>query len=147
MIVNYKRAGVWLIQYGKMVDAPKDMEGKSIQEQVFQGGNVKILPGLNTLTDKQWSQIKDHPKVAAAVESGLLEIIEGPAAKGQKPKDEIESLAKYDQNTAISAVGGQMDASVLASWRKGEKRPMVLKAIKDQLEAVKKADEAFNQGA
>ena len=37
-----------------------------------------------------------------------------------------------------------MNADVLTAWKRKEKRPMVLKAIKDQLEVVANADKAFD---
>jgi len=150
MIVNYKHAGAWVIQYGKMVGAPKDAEGKSIQEKVFQGGTVLIKPGTNSIIDKNWLMIKDNPDVVSRLKSGELQIIEdvskSGAIKSDSGNDRIESLEKYDQKIAVDIVDGTMDSESLTRWKKKEKRPAVLKAIKDQSEKIKNADEAFGKG-
>jgi hypothetical protein len=149
MIVNYNRAGVWIIQYGKMVDAPKDADGKSIQEKVFVGEGIKLVPGLNTIRDAVWADISKYPDVAEALENGLLSIVEDKAPANAKKKEApenetIEDLSKYDVKKAVSVVDGQMEKEVLVQWRKKEKRPTVLKAIKDQIEKVAQADSAFD---
>jgi hypothetical protein len=149
MIVNYNKAGVWIIQHGKMVNAPMDAEGKQTQQKVFSGQGIKLIPGLNTIKDEVWADISKYPDVAQAIEDGDLEIIENKSeASGKKgapaASDTIESLEKYDQKKAISIIGGQMEADILVSWKRKEKRPMVLKAIKDQLAKVKAADSAFD---
>lgn len=159
MIVNFKRAGVWIVQYGKMVEAKKDKEGKSTQETVFTGQGIKIGPGLNTIKDEIWNVISKYPDVKKKIDSGVLEVIEQPASgkKAPAPADEdggssspaasmgaeIESLVKYDQKKAISIVQGIMEAKQLEALRPKEKRAMVLKAIKEQLAKVSKADAAF----
>lgn len=158
MIVNFKKAGVWIIQYGKMVESAKDKDGKSIQETQFTGQGIKIGPGLNTIKDDVWRTISQYPDVKKKIESGLLEVIEQPASAKQPAAKtdassqsepaavmgaEIASLEKYDQKKAISVVQGMMDAQTLKGWKLKDKRPMVLKAIKEQLEKVSKADEAF----
>lgn len=147
MIVNFKRANVWIIQHGKMIDAPKDAEGKQIQKQIFQGQAVKIIPGLNTVEDPIWNDIKEYPDVKAALSSGDLEIVEDSKPAGSKSKGNdngIVSLAGMDVKKAISVVEGQMEKDALAAWKKGEKRPQVLKAIKDQLAKIEQAEAAFN---
>jgi hypothetical protein len=152
MQVNYKRAGVWVLQYGKMVAATPDADGKVTQKTVFQGGKIVIVPGLNKIDDAIWEQIHNNPQqpdVENAIADGTLVIIEQPGKKSGKKNnqdDDITSLEAFGQKEAIDIVGGQMDADMLSSWKRLEKRPMVKKAINEQLEKVKEADKIMAGG-
>jgi hypothetical protein len=144
MQVNYKKAGVWVMQYGKMVDSTPDADGKVTQKQVFQGGTLTIVPGINKIDNDIWKQIEGnphYPDVAAAIADGTLVVIEQPGGKKKDQDDEITSLSAFSQAEAIDLAGGQMDADVLANWKRSEKRPMVLKAINAQYKKVKEADD------
>jgi hypothetical protein len=147
MIVNYKRAGAWVIQHGQMVDAPFDQDGKRILKKVFSGRNIVLVPGLNTIKNEVWEELYQNPDVQAKIQSGILEVVESEVSTGKKKSvndETIESLEKMDIKQAISVVEGQMDKQALMAWKKKEKRPQVLKAIKEQAEKISKADEAFD---
>lgn len=147
MIVNYTKANVWIVQHGKMIDAPVDAEGKQIQKQIFQGQAIKIVPGLNTIKDQIWDEISRYADVQQKLDNGILEIIEGPVTSKTKKqeKETIDTLDSYNVKKAISVTEAIMDVDVLNALKKKEKRPQVLKAIKDQITKVEEADEAFGK--
>ncbi len=105
-------------------------------------GDVRLLPGVNELNEKQATQFKAdmQNKLNAALEkSGEIKVLESKK-KGKKESSD-EGFGGLAANEAIKAVNDTVDIALLEKWlaeeRENKKRPSVIKAIENQIEDIK----------
>lgn len=132
MLYHWHEARIWGI--GCAIKDPET--GKTVDSET-----VTIFPGVHDLDDEQWAKIKDRPEIKERIEGGKLQVnLEEKAAKGKNVKKTETGLPKVLDNfatqDAVELISGVMEADQLKAWEKGEKRPAVKKAIKEQLKAI-----------
>lgn len=85
-----------------------------------------LMPGANKISSETAKKMKAHPVIKVMIEEGTLEFPESVT--------EEAGISKLSPGEAISLVESTVDAELLTSWSKGEKRKPVESAIKKQLE-------------
>lgn len=102
-------------------------------------GDVRLLPGVNELDEKQATQFKAdmQNKLNAALEkSGEIKVLES-----KKKEASDEGFGGLAANEAIKAVNDTVDLSLLEKWlaeeNENKKRASVIKAIENQIEDIK----------
>jgi hypothetical protein len=86
---------------------------------VYICGAHKVLPGINLIDSKVWSEMEKHPTIAARVKSGVFDVL------------------KKGKNVSISPedVKNVFDVFQLDSWVNGDDQEMA-DAAKKQLEKI-----------
>ena len=160
--LKYNRPGNWGIALGSsmrveepevdvntgLVKNPKAVSQSVVRN--FQAGIVHLHAGLNKMISQEtWDELKKHPQVQAALESGDLEEIVLPdsAAKKTIKVDEplAPEMAEYPgtlkdmkASDALALISECSQEKVLEGWQQTETRAAVVKAISKQLEVLKR---------
>jgi hypothetical protein len=138
MLIHWKEARVWIVGLPGLHD---EKTGNT------SGDTVILIPGVHPISDEDWARIKEVPDVKARIEDKTLEALEPEkTTKGAAAKDTTEggypkTLDSFKPADAVEFVGGVMELDVLKSWAKIEKRPVVAKQIKAQIETLEEKDE------
>jgi len=99
--------------------------------------NVVLMPGVNTVDDADWENIKDHPKIVKRLEDNTLVIeLAASSTKAGESTDDKEILRKLNIKKAIPLVKKTYDILLLQSWLQVEDRPGVFSEIEKQIEMV-----------
>ena len=131
---NYK--SVWAIHYYAETKAKHAVATKS----------VRLLPGINEVEEAEWNKVKNHKQVVAALDEGVLVVLQDPT-KEDKPLDGLpSSLEKFSLKDACELVDGVMEIDVLKKWQKRETREAVKAALKKQIKELDKASESQPEG-
>jgi hypothetical protein len=103
--------------------------------------SLKLIPGINKVSDADWAKVKDHPKVKAYLADGTLKVVDGKADEIEPGSADAidETLSGLSEKKAIDLIDETVDENLLLSWKSGEKRGKVIKAIDEQLAAIAKA--------
>ena len=106
------------------------------------GQSLRLIPGNNEIDDQKFKRaIENNPIIQNKMNDGIIVIVDVPVLDSTNGDDIIpEGLGKYKPKDAIEYVTDLYDLNILNSYLKMEKRPKVLKAIKQQ---IKKIDEAI----
>lgn len=110
----------------------KDAKGNYINTGGL-AGSLVLMPGINALTAAEHKMIVGHPEWAQMVEDEQMEEVSVPVSE----KSDGYVLSSLDSKKAIKLVKETVKHEVLEEWLRFEKRGDVLKAIGDQLDAVK----------
>lgn len=102
-------------------------------------GLVILKPGINEMTDADFAIAKGGFESAGLIKSGKLEI--GPS-KEEKVGSTIVSVGKSlkditDLEKVQQIIDATLDADLLNTWRKAEKREEVRLFIMNQLDVIK----------
>ena len=127
---------------------------------------IRLVTGMNEITEKQWQTIQKNKVVLAMLESGVLEFISGPeefggkkfiTAKDPTAEAPIEvvgddySLSTLNGKEAGIIIADTFDIELLKRWSKVETRNGVKKAIETQMDkiqdALKKSKEDENKAS
>lgn len=87
---------------------------------------VTLWPGINELSDKDWSDVKSHPVVKEIIKLGHLKEID------KRPGNEAVLLS-MTQDEAVALVQETDSADLLKKWLVEEKRPLVIRTIGEKL--------------
>lgn len=99
------------------------------------------------MPDDDWERLKKSPNfkvVEERIDGGMLQVELEKVKEGKKAVKQTESglpasLDNFDPKDAVELISGVMEEDQLKVWDKGEKRPAVKKAIKEQLKAIEYA--------
>lgn len=86
--------------------------------------DVTLMPGANSVRESLAKKMQAHMVIKVMIDEGTLEFPE------MEQKDGVSKLSPAD---AIELVKSTVDADLLASWAKADKRKPVLSAIEKQL--------------
>lgn len=126
---------------------------------IFRIGSVRFIPGLNYLTEEQWTSIKDHPLLPHRFKEGHIVWIAGKSpddyvqVENSTSVDSVESdsdvvseesavelaanvLTSMNSKESINLIKETFDLDVLEEWKKKENRSGVIKAIDEQISAL-----------
>ena len=68
------------------------------QARIYRVGGIRLLPGINTVSDEQWSVAKANPVVARKIERG--DIVEVEAKKSTGAQDVVAEVKEtFDMAT------------------------------------------------
>jgi len=102
---------------------------------------VKLLPGLNELSDEVYEGLKNHKIFQAELEAGVFKVVK----EKDSTKKEMDDAAKAGERgqgdkalpakakEAIAAVKQCLNLENLNKWLESEERATVRKAIEDQI--------------
>ncbi|MFZ2875819.1 MAG: hypothetical protein WAZ94_15190 [Phycisphaerales bacterium] len=99
----------------------------SIVATKLDGDFVRLLPGVNELTEKQWKAFDGLPVIQFHLGEGNIELIEA------KPEAKLSDL---NAKEAAKLVGATVDKALLERWAADESRKVVLDAIEKQMDAI-----------
>lgn len=88
--------------------------------------DVMLLPGANQIEEDDFNKFSAHPLMKKLIDSG--EII---------AHEKEKSFSELNATKAIELVKDTFNSSLLEEWKEAEKRQTVLKAIDEQLAAIK----------
>jgi hypothetical protein len=104
---------------------------------VFTANDIRLLPGINTVSDEALKSLMSHPGVKLRVDAGHIEVIDDKAAAGKQ-------RAVKD---VVSEVGQTFDLAALEALKDEDGRPGVVKAVDEQIAKIKAgADNAGGSG-
>jgi hypothetical protein len=87
-------------------------------------GDIKLMPGSNTIPDDVWSAAKSRfPKIAQWMQPTMA------APEGELVEVAGQTIADLSEIRAAAVVLECADPVLLAEWRKDETRPRVLEAF------------------
>lgn len=94
---------------------------------VYTANEVRLLPGINTVTDAELKSLASHPGVRLRVEAGHIDLVEdkGDGGKPRAVKD------------VIAEVGQTFDLAALEALKEADGRPGVVKAVDEQIAKIK----------
>lgn len=104
---------------------------------------VRLLPGVNELTEKQWKAFDGLPVIHFHLGEGNIELIQAKAEA---------KLSDMNAKEAAKLVASTVDKGLLERWASDESRKVVLDAIEKQMDAIAvktpvDGDEADDEGA
>ena len=91
------------------------------------GDFVRLLPGVNELTEKQWKAFDDLPVIKFHIGEGNIELVEVKAEA---------KLSDMNAKEAAKLVASTVDKGLLERWAADESRKVVLDAIEKQMDAI-----------
>ncbi len=97
---------------------------------------VKLIPGINNIDEKDWQVIKDHPGVQYRLNNGIIKVknlINNIDGNGNSN----DSLASYDPKTAKELIKNTFSKELLEKWFSQEERAPLRKLLEQQLEILK----------
>lgn len=87
-----------------------------------QSRTVMLWPGINELSDKDWSDVKGHPTVKEFIKLGhLIEVDHRPGNESM--------LKTMTQDEAVSLVLQTDNVDLIKKWLVEETRPLVLRTL------------------
>jgi len=134
MLYHWKQPRVWGI----------GTSSEMVEPGRFETHQVMFLPGVHEMPDDDWERLKKSPNfkvVEERIDGGMLQVELEKVKEGKKAVKQTESgmpasLDNFDPKDAVELISGVMEEDQLKVWDKGEKRPAVKKAIKEQLKAI-----------
>lgn len=85
---------------------------------------------------KYWeTHCAKNAQVQTWLRKGWLRIADKP----DNGEDEIDDLSRYNETTALTLVGGELNSTLLAAWAKAENRAAVKEAIAKRAEELRAA--------
>lgn len=87
---------------------------------------IMLWPGINELSDKDWSDVKNHPIVKDIIKLGHL------VEMDKRPGDE-SLLLTMTQDKAVELVQDTNNVDLLKKWLIEEKRHLVIRTISGRL--------------
>ena len=100
------------------------------------GKPLQLLPGINEVDDKMWTECEKHPNVKLNIDEGNLVVHDKPT--GDR-KQKTEGLMQYDVREAKRIVKNTFDKDLLGKWAKMDNRQVIQTEIETQ---IKKVDES-----
>jgi hypothetical protein len=91
--------------------------------------NVQFMLGANEVKDDDWAKCKEHGVVQYLVGQGTL------------VEQDSRPLSKRSEKLAVALVSQTFDPDLLAKWHEDDARPVVRKAIADQMKTCTLTDE------
>jgi hypothetical protein len=98
---------------------------------VKSGDSIRLMPGINEVSEGDLITLQSHPVVKKRVESGLIEFI--GLETDQSGKRSISDMIKY--------IPQIFDVKTLEGIIENDDRDRVVKAAKKQLDIIKKPDD------
>jgi len=112
-------------------------------------GNVRVLPGVNDLKEKDWNHFKAHPLNAEVVKSGEVVVLKGEESEEQPGTDDLK-ISDLNAEEAIEMVEDTFSLELLEEFKADEqaskKRKTVLDAIEAQIKELTEAPEGDQEG-
>lgn len=113
---------------------------------------VRLVPGVNKVTEEQWERFASHPLNQVLIKKG--ELVPQIAA-GADPSDELtgtpKTLAEVNAGEAVALIKDTHDLKLLAELLQeeeaGKKRSTVIDAISKQAETIEKEIEEAKEKA
>lgn len=95
---------------------------------------IRLVPGVNEITDADWKALKAHPQIKKQIDAGDLEVVtEKDRDDKDVEKDGGDANLPGKAGDAVKAVNKCWDKDLLEKWLENENRPSVVKAINKQL--------------
>jgi len=157
MIVIYDKTNQLIIPTKSF----KGKKGGTGRAGTWPSGLVRLIPGVNEISEAQWEAIKTIKDVKAYVEAGVIKLV-GAAKVGTPEEAKIEEkekdgpkapgtlgalvdLSAYGPKDAMELVNNVMDAEQLKRWRAIEAdaknpRKAVMEALNAQITRIEKVD-------
>lgn len=133
ILVHWDKPHPWTIYYESK---PDKAQGREVSV------GLKLIPGVQTVSMNEWTKVKEHKRVKAALEEGTLkvEMAQRKAGGDAQPLPDVpKTLKGMSPKDAKHFVTGIMDEALLKKYRSTEERKDVKKAINDQLAKLKAA--------
>ncbi|MFZ5440469.1 MAG: hypothetical protein ACOZQL_10695 [Myxococcota bacterium] len=99
------------------------------REGLHHAGNMRLLPGLNDVNDKDFAEAMKWPAFKALVTEGIIE----PLSDKEGKNIDFQKLATKD---VLELVKATVSKEMLETMLEGEKREVVVDAIFAQIEAI-----------
>jgi hypothetical protein len=113
--------------------------------------NTVLMPGANVVDAKWWKEVR--PRLIEKIEGETPELIEeqdveqSAKLSTQKQKEaDAAHLTTLKPHQAVALVKETTSVELLNTWKAGEKRDSVLKAIKSQIAEIEKPIETRDRG-
>jgi hypothetical protein len=115
MLINYKPEKAHILTVA-LIPVTEEQE-KLKQER----GQVKLLPGVNEVTDNEWAVMKAH--VEAKIKSGVIAVIETDVKKSKEsPDGKARNLKKTPAKKAVELIKECVSPDTLKKWYQEETR-------------------------
>lgn len=93
---------------------------------VYTANDVRLLPGINTVSEAELKLFLSHPGVQHRVDAGVIEVLQD---KGDGKQRTVKDV--------VAEIGQTFDLAALATLREDDGRPGVVKAIDEQVAKIK----------
>lgn len=119
---------------------------KYTKASLYRCNEMRLIPGVNEVSDKVWDSVKDNPLVKARLSNGEIVLMK---VSTQAPQDSkasqagapaAYSLAELNANEAKEIVKETLDLKLLEAWKEKETRKAVVTAIEKQIESLAKPE-------
>lgn len=126
---------------------------------LYRCGDLRLVPGMNQVRKSIWDKCKNHPLVKKRLDSGVITIKERKVVKKiveqvegkEVEKEETVEQAEYEGNPlqelnvkdAREIIKGTYDKDTLESWKEGEERETIIKAIDKQIEKITPTEDDY----
>lgn len=104
------------------------------QSNILLAGQIKLIPGVNTVEYEKWLEIATHPQILAKIEEGVISVL----TDGAVDNDQSSSIAKFKSKDALKLVRETVDVSLLKKWQAEDKRGDVLAVVQGQIDKILK---------
>jgi len=97
-------------------------------------GNVRILPGVNDMKEKDWNHFKGHPLNAELVKVGEIALVKGHETEEQTDSDDLK-ITDLNAEEAIETVEDTFSLELLEEFKADEQASKNRKTVVDAIEA------------
>lgn len=111
---------------------------------VSRKGTLRLMPGVNEVSQETWDKVKDHPHLKRLLAAGHVAVPKPVGGEGAttvksdggevRPAD---GLAGFSNKEAMRLIGETVDQALLSKWLETETRRNVREAIDKQIEKLK----------
>lgn len=99
---------------------------------VYLVNDYQFMPGVNSVSKKDWEKIKVHPHVKHLLEEEKMKVI----SEKDTAEEGEHSLAEFDAKKSSKVIEGTFDLELLNAWDSDEKRKPVRLAISNQIKKI-----------
>jgi len=133
VLVEYKKSNVhqFPLSWKKSLEAGKP-EG-NITTDV-----LKIIPGVNSVSDKNFAIISQLDDFQKMVDDGVINVLGGKNKDGAPKK--MDDLSGIEAKEACRIVSKTYNVELLKSWHDDEKRKDVKRALEKQIKEMTKGE-------
>jgi hypothetical protein len=97
-------------------------QSRLVSIPVSKDKTLQLSPGANPIEDKDWEKVSDYQSVKREIELGNLEVLE----RVDKEGNPLPSMKAQD---AAALIKRTVNPKLLAAWKPGETRKVVLDAF------------------
>lgn len=138
---DFPKGGIHPLRYCRPVNRPKRANAKATSNEELELVGILLVVGVNDLSGEDADFILKHPSTTARLYSGAIEVLE-PAVK----ENLSGTLADYSLADAKKIISNTYDLEALSHIPTEDRRPEIIKWVRDRKNDLQKADLAAISG-